>query len=55
MCTDHLRPIAGFWHDIRELGRSFISFDVLFVRREANSLADHCVREVSVSSASRIG
>jgi ribonuclease HI len=41
--------IAGIWHDIRELSRSFISFDVHFVRREANSLADRCVREVSAS------
>jgi ribonuclease HI len=36
--------IAGIWHDIRELSRSFISFDVHFVRREANSLGDRCVR-----------
>jgi hypothetical protein len=42
--------IAGIWHDIRELCRSFSSFSVRFVKQEANSLADRCVREVSGST-----
>jgi hypothetical protein len=42
--------IAGIWHDIRELCRSFSSFSVRFVKPEANSLADRCVRGVSGST-----
>jgi hypothetical protein len=42
--------VGGICHDIRELSRSFSSFQVCFVRREANSLADRCVNEVSVES-----
>lgn len=46
--------IAGICHDIQELGRSFSSFKGLFVRRDANSLANRCVKEVSVESPVRI-
>jgi ribonuclease HI len=46
--------VGGICHDIRELSRSFSSFQVCFVRREANSLADRCVKEVSVESPVKI-
>jgi ribonuclease HI len=46
--------VGGICHDIRELSRSFSSFQVFFVRREANSLADRCVKEVSVESPVKI-
>jgi ribonuclease HI len=39
--------VAGICHDIRELSRSFSDFKVYFVRREANALADRCVKEIS--------
>lgn len=42
--------IAGIWHECRELCRFFNNFKVCFVRREGNSLADRCVKEVSVDS-----
>ena len=42
--------IAGIWHEIRELSRSFVSFDVSWIRREANSLDDLCSRFPSVTS-----
>ena len=42
--------IAGLWHEIRELSRSFVSFDVSWIKREVNSLADLCSRFPSVTS-----
>ena len=43
--------VAGIWHEIRELSRSFvISFDVSWIKREVNSLADLCSRFPSVTS-----
>jgi ribonuclease HI len=39
--------LAGICHDIQELSRLFSDFKVYFVRREANALADRCVKEVS--------
>ncbi|OEL34167.1 hypothetical protein BAE44_0004812 [Dichanthelium oligosanthes] len=38
--------IAGLWHEIRELGRSFISFKVFYVRRESNTVAHCCAAKV---------
>jgi hypothetical protein len=51
--TEDRSIITGIWRDIRELCRLFISFEVNFVRREANSLADRCAKEVSVDSPVR--
>jgi ribonuclease HI len=51
--TEDRSIIAGIRRDIRELCRLFISFEVNFVRREANSLADRCAKEVSVDSPVR--
>ena len=43
--------IAGIWHEIRELSRSFVVlFDVSWIKWEANSLADLCSRFPSVTS-----
>ncbi|CAN6177086.1 unnamed protein product [Urochloa humidicola] len=42
--------IAGIVHEFRELCKSFNNVRVCFVRREGNSLADRCVKEVSVHS-----
>ena len=46
--------IAGLWHEIRALSRSFISFQVCWVRREANSLADLCSKFPSVVSPAHV-
>ncbi|TVU18379.1 hypothetical protein EJB05_34470, partial [Eragrostis curvula] len=42
--------ISGLWHEIQELGRSFISFRIQFVRREANSAAHCCAKKPSAES-----
>jgi hypothetical protein len=44
--TEDKSIIAGICHDIRELCMFF--FEFTFVRREANSLADTCAKEVSL-------
>jgi hypothetical protein len=51
--TEDRSIIAGIRRDIRELCRLFIFFEVNFVRREANSLADRCAKQVSVDSPVR--
>ncbi|TVU02695.1 hypothetical protein EJB05_51796, partial [Eragrostis curvula] len=41
--------IFGLWHEIQELSRSFSSFAISFVRREANSAA-HCCAKMPTAS-----
>jgi hypothetical protein len=43
-------PIAGIWHEIRELSRVFTSFDISFVNREGNEAAHRCAKLASRSS-----
>jgi ribonuclease HI len=40
-------PIAGILHECRDLFKSFHNVKVCFIRRQGNSLADRCVKEVS--------
>ncbi|OEL18568.1 hypothetical protein BAE44_0020414, partial [Dichanthelium oligosanthes] len=42
--------VSGLWHEIRELGRSIVSFKVMFVRREANSAAHCCAKKPTSSN-----
>jgi hypothetical protein len=37
-------PIAGIWHEIKELSRVFTSFDISFVNREGNEEAHWCAK-----------
>ncbi|OEL27921.1 hypothetical protein BAE44_0011061, partial [Dichanthelium oligosanthes] len=36
--------IAGLWHQIQELGRPFLCFKILHVRREASVAAHRCAQ-----------
>jgi hypothetical protein len=47
-------PIAGFWHEIGVLGRSFTSFSVSFVHREGNEAAHCCATLASEVSPVRV-
>lgn len=42
--------IAGIWHEVRELSRSFVEFKVRFVKCDANSAAHSCARMSSCTS-----
>jgi hypothetical protein len=42
--------IAGIWHECRDLCKSFNNVRVCFTRREGNTLADRCVKQVSMDS-----
>jgi hypothetical protein len=41
--------IAGLWHEIKELSRSFIVFKVSLVNRECNEAANMCAKLTSTS------
>ena len=41
--------VGGLCFDITELGKSFREFKVAWVRRGANSVADHCAHMVSAT------
>ena len=43
-------PIAGLWHEIRELGREFVQFHISFVNREGNEAAHFCAKLSSESN-----
>jgi hypothetical protein len=43
-------PIAGIWHEIGVLGKSFTSFGVSFVHREGNEAAHFCATLASEAS-----
>ena len=43
-------PIAGLWHEIRELGREFVQFHISFVNREGNEAAHFCAKLTSESN-----
>jgi len=45
--------IGGLCFDITELGRNFEDFRVVWVRREANSVARRCARMVSAPERSQ--
>jgi hypothetical protein len=44
-------PIAGIWHEIRELSSDFLCFDISFVNRESNKTAHLCAK-LALSSSS---
>jgi ribonuclease HI len=41
--------IAGLWHEISELSKSFSSFKISFVKREGNEAAQHCAKLLPLS------
>ncbi|RLN34247.1 hypothetical protein C2845_PM03G26600 [Panicum miliaceum] len=41
-------PIAGLWHEIREMGRDFISFKISFVHRKKGSEAAHMCAKLAL-------
>jgi hypothetical protein len=43
-------PIAGIWHEITDVGRSFTSFSIAFVHREGNEAAHCCAKFASETS-----
>jgi hypothetical protein len=42
-------PIARIWHEIQDLGKTFLCPNFLFVRQEANTVAHCCARMASSS------
>jgi hypothetical protein len=44
-------PIAGIWHEIKELSGVFLSFDISFVNRESNEAA-HFYAKLALRSSS---
>jgi ribonuclease HI len=50
--TGERTAIGGLCFDITELGRSFREFKIVWVSREANSVADHCAQLVSPTERS---
>lgn len=46
--------VAGSWHDIQELGRSFTSFSVVFCKREANCVAHCCAKKPTPTRDHRV-